>query len=160
MKLKVLFALEIAIIVGVLAFALAYLWVTPYLGSSQQYGSMESYSQKSNPVNYLSLEKGQPGIVRFNYTSYDPAIVVLDLRFDSIDSLGDFDIFCNYRHVATISVTPETQKITLNLVSFSGLDWVEPMTSMFGLNDLVFESNSPNGYAGIIAYQISFRGTR
>jgi hypothetical protein len=159
-KLKRLFAIEIALIIGILACALAFLLLTPNLGSSQLYGSMDAFTQRSDPIHYISIIKDQPGIVRFNYTSYDPSIIVLDLYVDSIDHPGDFDVFCNYKHVAKVSMTPETEKVTLNLVSFSGLDWVEPMTSMFGLNDLVFESSDPNGFIGTIAYQITFRGSR
>lgn len=160
MKLKGLFILEIAIIIGIVASAMTFLWLTPDLGSSQQYESLDSYTQKTTPIRYISIIKDQPALVRFNYTSYDPSIIVLDLYFDSIDKPGDFDIFCNYKHAATVSVTQESKKLTLNLVSFSGLDWVEPLTSMFGLNDLVFESNGPNAFLGTISYQITFRGSR
>ena len=160
MKLRGLFVIEIGIIVAIIVSAVAFLLLLPGLGSSQQYESMDSYSQKTTPMKYISIINDQPGLVRFNYTSYDPSIIVLDLYFDSIEKPGDFDVFCNYRHVATVSVTPETKKTTLNLVSFSGLDWVEPMTSMFGLNDLVFESKDSNGFLGAISYQISFRGSR
>jgi len=159
-KLKGLFVLEIGIIVIIIVSAIAFLLLMPSLGSSQLYESMDSYSQKTTPIHYISIIRDQPGIVRFNYSSYDPSIIVLDLYFESVDTPGDFDIFCNYRHAATVSVTPETKKTTLNLVSFSGLDWVEPMTSMFGLNDLIFESKDTNGFLGTISYQITFRGSR
>jgi hypothetical protein len=159
-KLKGVFILEIAIIIGLLVGAITFLLLMPELGSTQQYESLDSYTQKTNPIHYITIIKDQPGLVRFNYTSYDPSIIVLDLYFDSIEKPGDFDIFCNYKHVTTVTVTPESKNTTINLVSFSGLDWVEPLTSMFGLNDLVFESSDSNGFLGTISYQISFRGSR
>ena len=99
-------------------------------------------------------------MIRFNYTSYDPSITVIDIYFDSTENPGKLDLFCNYRKVSAINVNKETKKMTLNLVSFSGVDWVEPMTSMFGLNEMVFESNINDGYEGTFRYQITFRGSR
>ena len=160
MKLKGLFLIEIVVLVGIALFSIIYFWSAPYLGSSDQYQSIPAYSQKSEPIRYLSLDKGSLAIVRFNYTSYDPSIIVLDLSFDSIIQPGKFEIFCNYKLVTTVNVKPETPRVSLNLVSFSGLDWVEPMTAMFGINDLVFESNELDGYVGSLSYQITFRGSR
>jgi len=160
MKLKGLFLIEIVVLLGIAIFFISYFWFNPYLGSSEEYQSIPVYSQKSEPIRYLSLDQGSTAVLRFNYTSYDPSVIVLDLSIDSIEHPGKFDIFCNYKLVTTVNVTPETQRMTINLVSFSGLDWVEPMTAMFGLNDLVFESNEVGGYVGTLSYQITFRGSR
>ena len=160
MKLKKLFAVEIASIVVLVAVVVVFVGVTPYLGSSEQSYSIDMYQKKSYPKSEISLARGQNENVTFAYNTYDPSIIVLDLSFETCENPGYLNVYCNYRTIASLYIDQETPPLTLNLISVSGLDWVEPLTAMSGINEFVFESQSQNGYAGTLNFQITLRGSR
>jgi len=159
-KLKKLFAVEITLVLVVITVTMVFVEVTPYLVSSRANGSIGVFKQESYPRGTLRLTSGQLANSTFKYSSYDPSIIVLNLSFEICEKPGYLILYCNYREIAKLFINPETPPITLNLVSFSGLDWIEPPTAMFGLNELVFESASKDGYAGTLTYQINLRGSR
>jgi len=96
----------------------------------------------------------------FNYSSFDPAIIILELAIQTCETPGYLSIYCNYRNVASIFIDSQTQPITFNLISVAGIDWAEIPTAMFGRNELLFESEAPNGYEGSLTYQITLKGSR
>jgi hypothetical protein len=160
MKLKKIFAVEITLVLIVLIVIMVFIETAPYLASSRDNDSIGVFDQKSYPKRTLSLASGKSANATFNYSSYDPSIIVLDLSFETCEKPGYFLLYCNYREIVNIFINSETPPLTLNLISVSGLDWVEPPSAMFGLNELLFESPSQDGYAGTLAYQISLRGSR
>ena len=159
-KLKKIFAMEIALVLVVITITIVFVELTPYLASSFENGSIDAFKQKSYPKGTLSLVRGKSVTVPFNYSSYDPSIIVLDLSFETCDKPGYLVLYCNYKEISNIFITSETSPLTLNLISVSGLDWVEPVTAMSGINELLFESASQNGYEGTLTCQISLRGSR
>jgi len=106
------------------------------------------------------LTSGGFAIIPFEYSSYDPAIIVLEVAVLNCENPGNFTLYCNYRNIASAWANSETPPLTLNLISVAGSDWIEPRSAMFGLNELLFESNAQNGYSGKLSYQITIRGSR
>lgn len=160
MKLKKILVFEILSFVAVLLMIMATLKLIPSLQPSQQNTSIELYSARSLPKHTITLASGGSATLPFIYSSYDPAIIILELSFQTCEEPGYLTLYCNYRRIASIFVNPETPPLFFNLISVSGSDWVEISTGMFGLNELLFMSESQNGYAGTLTYQITLRGSR
>jgi hypothetical protein len=118
------------------------------------------YNSKLHLKGTLSLTSGGFAIIPFEYSSYDPAIIVLEVAVLNCENPGNFTLYCNYRNIASAWANSETPPLTLNLISVAGSDWIEPRSAMFGLNELLFESNAQNGYSGKLSYQITIRGSR
>ena len=162
MKLKKLFAFEVAAIVLVLGVLLFFVEVSPYLISSKLSSSIGMYNQQEFAKNVATLAKGQSARAQFNYTSTDPAIVVLDLSFQSFQTPGDLKVYCNGRLVTTLHVSPSTPQVRLNVITVSGADWIKISTATpytYG-NEITFTSSSQTGYEGTFGYQIDIRGSR
>ena len=159
MKLKKIVFFEVLSFVALLLVVMVTLELIPFLQPSKQNTSIGLYSSISYPENTVTLTSDDLKIARFNYSSYDPAIIVLKLSFKTCEEQGYLLVYCNYRIVASIFVEPETPPVVLNLISVSGLDWVEPF-AIFGMNELLFETAQKNGYAGTLCYQITLRGSR
>ena len=160
MKLKTIVTFEVLSFAAVLLTVMATLGLVPSLQPSKQNTSIGLYSTISFPKNTIKLASGGSVNMPFKYSSYDPAIIILELSFQTCEEPGYLIIYCNYRRVASIFVSPETPPLILNLISVSGSDWVERPSAMFGRNELLFESESQNGYAGNLTYQITLRGSR
>ena len=169
MKIKVLFAFEIALIAIAIVAIMILVEVTPYLGSSKPDSQIGVYSQKLFTEGNVTLSSGQIASAWFNYSSYDPSILVVDLTFQSWRNPGYLSIYCNGLHVSTIDAKPENPHILLTAISFSGLDLVKPRVDLvspapfdaftYG-NEVAFIPGPQNGYEGTFSYQISIRGSR
>jgi hypothetical protein len=110
---------------------LLFVEVTPYFASSQQGSSIGVFEEREFLRGDATITKG--AFVRteyFNYSTFDPAILVLRLEFQTWQSAGTLILSINGRVIASIVATPEQPKIELNSVSLSGKDWVEP-TSIY-----------------------------
>lgn len=160
MKLTKIVFFEVLSFVALLLVVMVALELIPFLQPSKQNNSISLYSSVSYPENTVTLTNGGSVIAPFSYSSYDPAIIVVKLSFQTCEKQGYLLVYCNYRNVASVFVEPEAPPVVLNLISFSGTDWVEPPSAMFGMNELLFESESQNGYAGTLSYQITLRGSR
>jgi hypothetical protein len=163
MELKKVIIAEIALVIIVLVAVMAFIGITPYLTSSQQNTSIGVYKEKVFDEGNVTLIRGktvQSAI--FNYTTFDPAILVLDLNFKTWQSKGNLTIAVNDQVFATIYPTPENPKVTLKAVSFSGEDLVKPYSiySRFFSNEIYFSSKPSEGYAVTFSYKISIRGSR
>ena len=163
MKLRKLVIVEVAAIAVVLMIILIFVEITPYFASSQQENSIGVYREREFVKGSATITKGV--FVRseyFNYSTFDPAILVLKLEFQTWQSSGILTIAINGKVIASIVATPEEPKIEVNVISLSGKDWVEP-TSLdspsFG-NSISFASESEKGYEGTFSYQIIIRGSR
>lgn len=160
MKLKKLIAAEITTVALVFILLVILVDFTSYLGSSNQNDRIGLYAEKEYAAGNITVVSGEIAFVRFNYSSYEPAILVLELTFQSWESTGYLDIRCNNRAIRPIFASPENPIIRLNVVSTSGAEWVEPLSSMFGLNEVTFESGLENGFIGLLSYKIKLRGSR
>ena len=160
MKLEKIVLLEVLFFAALLLTIMATLELIPFLQPSKHNTSIGLYNAISFPKNTIKLTSGEFVKIPFQYSSYDPAIIILELSFQTCEEPGYLIIYCNYIRVTSIFVSPETPPLYLNLISFSGTDWVEPPSAMFGLNELIFESEPKNGYAGNLTYQITLRGSR
>lgn len=161
MKLKKLFIIEIAAIVVVVVVLLLLVEVSPFLTSSRPDSSIAVYDQKEFAEGSVTLAKGQRATVGFNYSTYDPSILVLNILFQDWQNPGKLSIYCNIKLLRTIYASPENPKVTLNVVSFSGLDWVDSPTllSPNAINRIIFVSDA-NGYEGTLNYELYVRGSR
>jgi hypothetical protein len=162
LKLKKLFVVEVVVTVVVLVAVMFYIEVTPYLASSKPGSSIGMYNEQEFAKSVVTLTKGQTARAQFNYSSFDPAIVVIDLSFQSFQALGDLTVYCNGRRVTTLAVSSDNTEVRLNVITVSGADWVKAKstsTYTYG-NEIAFTSNSQTGYAGTFSYKIDIRGSR
>lgn len=160
--MKKLFAAEIVLVVVILVVILVFVEVTPYLASANQSDQIDMYTQKEFAKGNATLVKGESVSARFNYTTYDPAILIVDLTFQNWQRPGDLSLYCNGRIIATLQATPDNPKVHLSTISVSGFDIVKapaPNSFTYG-NELTFVSDLQNGYQGDFSYQISIRGSR
>jgi hypothetical protein len=160
LKLNKLIAAEIVVAALALISLVVFVDFTPYLGSSSQNNKIGLYSEKEYAKGNVTVVPGGKTFVQFSYSSYEPAILVLELTFQSWDSSGYVNIRLNNKPIPPIFASPENPIITLYVVSASGAEWVEPLSSMFGLNEVTFESGFADGFKGILGYRIRLRGSR
>jgi hypothetical protein len=153
--------------IGAVAIALVSLFFfiefTPFLVASGQDNSIGVYKEKEFGNGNVTITKGQ--IVRapyFNYSTFDPAILVVDMDFQSWQSVGTLKLAVNGKVFATVVATPEKPKLSLSVISVSGADWVDP-TSIYDRvygNAISFASEAIGGFEGTFNYQINIRGSR
>lgn len=160
MKLKKIIFLEIISLVFILLLAIVAFDLIPSLKPSDENSSIDMYTSKSHLKGTLSLTLGGFAIIPFEYSSYDPAIIILEISFLNCKNPGTLTLHLNYRNIASVLVNSDSPPLTLNLISVAGSDWIEPLSAMFGLNELLLESNDQNGYSGNLSYQITIRGSR
>jgi hypothetical protein len=159
---KKLFAIEIASAFLVLTAILVVVEVSPYLSSSQANAQIGMYNEKVFAKGLVTLPIGQSASAQFNYSTYDPAILVIDLAFQDWQIPGDLSIYGNGRLIATIHATPDNPTVRLTTISVSGWDWVKPpsINSFTYGNEVSFVSEPANGFEGTFTYQIDIRGSR
>jgi hypothetical protein len=162
-KLKKLIIAETLLAVAILLVILFFVEITPYLESSRQNASIGLYNQREYGKGNATIARGQ--IVRaaqFNYTTSDPAILILDLTFQNWKSTGNLTFAINGRVFSSILATPENSQMSLAVITVSGEDWVETtsLNSLVFGNEITFISSRENGYEGTFDYQISVRGSR
>jgi hypothetical protein len=158
MKMKRLLIVEIMLLVVALLLVVAFVEIAPFLRPSKQSYSIGLYREIEYARGNVTLTSGQRSSIRFTYTSYDPAILTLDISFSTWESSGYLVFRCNNRVFGSVFASPEKPVLSFIVVTFSGREWVEPPSSMFGLNEIAFESDLGNGYAGVLNYRI--RGSR
>jgi hypothetical protein len=162
LKLKKLITIEIASVVAILLVIMVFVEVTPYLASSKPNSQIGVYNEKVFAKDNVTLALGQMASAQFNYSTYDPAILVVDLVFQNWQAQGALSVYCNGRLVATINATPDNPTVRLTSISVSGWDWVKPpsVNSFTYGNEVTFVSEPGNGYEGTFSYQIDIRGSR
>jgi hypothetical protein len=153
---------EIVSVVVILVVILGVVEVTPYLASANQNSQIGVYNQREFAKGSVTLAEGQSASAQFNYTTYDPAILVVDLSFQSWQTPGPLSLYCNGRIIATIQATKDTPEVHFSTISVSGWDYVKsPSINSFTYgNEVTFVSAPENGYSGDFNYQISIRGSR
>jgi hypothetical protein len=167
LNLKKLFMAEIAIVIVVVVVVAVVVEITPYLAASNQNGQIGVFNQRLYTQKTVTLQSGQIASSRFNYTTYDPAILVVDLKFQDWQKTGYLSIYCNGILVDTFCATPSNPSVKSTTVTFSGYDLVKPPSAKLGViyqfeygNEITFMSPTENGYEGTFNYQISIRGSR
>jgi hypothetical protein len=162
LKTKKLFAIEIASAVIVLTAILVIVEVSPYLSSSQANAQIGMYNERTYAKGLVTLALGQTSSAQFNYSTYDPAILVMDLAFQDWQIPGQLSLYCNGRLIATIRATPDNPNVRLSTISVSGWDWVKPpsINSFTYGNEVSFVSEPVDGFEGTFTYQIDIRGSR
>ena len=168
MKLKQAVLAEMLIVILILVVVLVVVGGIPGLRSSEKNSSVNMYQEKTYAKGNITLERGSSASTRFNYTTYDPAILVVDIGFNSWQSNGNLTLYCNGRAFASILATPDKSHVTINAISVSGADWVQPLSaswptigSFFAYgNEIAFKSSLNDGYAGSFDYKIDIRGSR
>jgi hypothetical protein len=160
--------LEIVFIAVVLIVILISIEGIPTLGSTGQNNSVGMYQEKNFKEGQITLAVGQTQSTRFNYTSFDPAIMQIDLNFLSIQSSANLTLYCNGRVFTSIIPTIQNPHVTLTVFSVSGTDWVQTLTTsnlflgstfLYG-NEIAFASSPLNGFEGTFSYTITIRGSR
>ena len=150
-----------------LILVLIFVGVTPYLVSSAVTDKIGVFNQKEYVRNTVSLVAGQKASCRFNYSTFDPAILVINLAFQSWTTPGFLSLYCNGILVVTIQATQRNPIVQLTTVTVSGYDLVRPYYQLspafsaytYG-NEITFASTTDNGYEGIFSYTVSVRGSR
>jgi len=167
LKLKKIITLEIASVAVVLVVVLAFVEITPYLVSSNQNNQIGVFDQREFAKNTVSLLAGQKASCRFNYSSFDPAILVVDLAFQSWQTPGYLSLYCNGILIVTIEATQRNSDVQLTSITVSGYDLVKPhyqLSQVFSTytygNEISFVSSVEKGYEGTFSYKISIRGSR
>jgi len=137
--------------------------LTPILKSSAQDSAIGLYNEREYGKGNVTLTAGETQrVAQFNYSTYDPAILVLDLAFRSWKSSGNLTMLINGRVFASVFASPESPTVSLRVISFSGTEWVRPPSPdsfVFG-NEISFSSKPENGFAGTFEYEIRIRGSR
>ena len=169
MKLKKLMVVEISVVVIVLVSILLFVEITPYLASANPESQIGIYNQRLFAQGNATLSAGQSASAWFNYSSFDPPILVFDLTFLSWQTPGSLSVYCNGLRIATIEASPDKPHVVLTAVAVSGMDLVKtradliypapPNAYTFG-NQVAFTSNPGDDYEGSFNYQISLRGSR
>jgi hypothetical protein len=167
LNLKKLFAVEIMIVTVIVIVVVAYVGIIPFLSASNQNGQIGVYNQRVYSQKTVTLQSGQIASARFNYSTYDPAILVVDLNFQDWQKPGNLSIYCNGILIDTIYASPSDPYVKSTTVTFSGYDLVKPPSAKLGIiyqfeygNEITFMSPNEDGYEGTFNYQISIRGSR
>ena len=167
MNLKKLIVFEIAAVIIAIVLIVVFVGITPYLSSSGQNGQIGVFSQRLYAQKTVTLQRGQIASSQFNYSTYDPAILVIELKFQDWQKPGYLSMYCNGILIDTFNATPINPNVKSTTVTFSGFDLVKPPSSILGVyyqfaygNEISFLSPTENGYEGTFNYQISIRGSR
>jgi hypothetical protein len=159
--------LEIAAAVVAILLVVIFVQVTPYLAASKKTGQIGVYNQKLFAQNTVALQQGQRASSQFNYTTYDPAILVIDMKFQNWERPGYLSVYCNGILLVSFLSSPSNPNVQLTTVTFSGYDLVKPPAVRIGVslvfaygNEIAFLSPGNNGYEGTFTYEISIRGSR
>jgi len=160
-KFKKLLLFEVITIIIIVCIALVFVEGVPSFVSSSQ-ASIGVYNQREYAKGVVTLGNGEIASAQFNYSSFDPAILVIDLSFKNWQTTGSLTILCNGRNIATILASPDYPTTRLTTISVSGWDWVKPpsINSFTYGNEVTFQSEPQNGFGGTFNYQISIRGSK
>ncbi len=161
-----MFILEIAGAIFIIVVVAVFIEVTPYLSSGQT-SQIGVFNQRVYAEKTLTISQGQKASTQFNYTTYDPAILVIDLSFKNWQNPGNLSVYCNGLKIASFESTPSNPSLELTTITFSGYDLVRPpapkiaMSNIFTYgNEISFVSGQANGFAGTFSYEVSIRGSR
>jgi hypothetical protein len=167
LNLKKLIVVEVGAVIVALVLITVFVGITPYLTSSGQNGQIGVFNQREYVQKTATILPGQATSSRFNYSTFDPAILVVELNFQDWQKPGKLSMYCNGILIDTFDATPINPHVESTTVTFSGFDLVKPPASRLGItyqfaygNEISFLSPIENGYEGTFNYRISIRGSR
>jgi len=167
LNLKKLIIVEITVLIVVIVLITVFVAITPYLASSGQNSQIGVFNQREYVQKTATIQPGQTASSRFNYTTFDPAILIVEIKFQDWQKPGKLSMYCNGIRIDTFDATPSNPYVKSITVTFSGFDLVKPPSSRLGIayqfaygNEISFLSPIENGYQGTFNYQISIRGSR
>jgi hypothetical protein len=165
-NLKKIFVIEIVVVVVVALLSVLLVEVTPYLAYSKT-DQIGVFNQREYAQENVTIRKGQRASSQFNYTTYDPAILVVDLAFQSWQTPGTLSLYCNGILIVSFEATPRNPTVQLTTVTFSGYDLVQPPPPKLGPslvfaygNEITVYSPQEGGFEGSFSYRIGIRGSR
>ena len=160
-KFKKIITAEIIIFIMVVVVALFIVELNPSLISSKKSESIPMYSEELVATQNMSLVSGQTQYAQFNYSTYEPVVLVLNVQFQNWQSSGYLTFTCNGRNAVTVFATPRNPQIKLEIVTFANSEWVKPPSKYADTftNSVQFTSSSENGFEGYLICQIFLRGT-
>jgi hypothetical protein len=162
LKLRKLFVTELAIVIIVLIAVVVVVEVNPALAGSSQSAPIGVFNSKIYAADTVLIAKGESFSTSFDYSSYEPAILVIDVHFSDIQSAGTLNLMCNGRYLGSVYGSPDNPQASLSAISVSGSEWIKPpsaYSSSFS-NQIIFASDSDQGFAGTFNYQVTLKGSR
>jgi hypothetical protein len=162
LKLRKLFVTELAIVIVVLTVIIVVVEVNPALAGASQSAPIGAFNSKIYASDAVTVLKGDTASASFDYSSFEPAILVVNLHFSDVQSAGSLTVVCNDRYVGTINVSPSNPDASISAVSVSGSEWIKPPSAYSNSfsNQIVFVSDSDVGCVGTFGYQIILKGSR
>jgi hypothetical protein len=154
--------IEAGIALVVVVLVLIFVEASPYLASSGQTTSIGVYNERKFGAGNVTITRGYIiNTPKFDYPTFDPAILVLDLNFQNWANTGNLTISINGKVFGTFFASPQNPHVRLTAVSFSGTDLVEPSSKYSPiLGNTIYFSSNREGYEGTFSYQIGIRGSR
>ena len=134
MNLKKLIVFEVVAVIVAIVLVTVFVGITPYLASSGQNGQIGVFNQRKYAQETVTLNQGQKTSSKFNYTTYDPAILVVNLAFQDWIKPGNLSMYCNGMFVKSFDATPSNPKIESTTITFSGFDIVKPPPSKLSMS--------------------------
>jgi hypothetical protein len=162
LKLGKLFVAELAIVIIVLVVIVVVVEVNPTLAASKHSAPIGTYNTKEYAADTVTINKGDAFGAAFEYSSYEPAILVINVKFTDIQTPGYIGFSANGRYIGSIYASPDNPQTSISAISIAGSEWVKPpsaYSSAFS-NEVIFSSDSNNGFAGTFDYQINLKGSR
>ncbi len=161
MKLGKLFAAELAVVLVALIVVVVVVEVNPALAGSEQSQNIGAFKEKLYVQDTVSIAKGESWGTSFEYSSYEPAILLMYVSFTDVQAPGYLGVTCNGRYVGRVYGN-EKSHTSLSAISMAGAEWVKPPSaySEAFTNQIIFSSDADKGFAGTFSYQISLKGSR
>ena len=163
MKLKRMIMVEGIVALATLAIVVFAVNLTPYLESSSQKTAIGMYNSREYGNGNITIEQGERVAgLKFNYTTFDPAILTIEIAVQNCRTPGNISIACNGKTFGAVFASADNMQISLTAVTFSGAEWVEPLYiySRIKGNQIAFTSEQGTGFEGTFTYQVSIRGSR
>ena len=137
--------------------------VNPTLSGSSQTAPIGAFNGKIYSTDTVAIGRGQSFSAAFDYQSYEPAILVIDVQCSDIQNAGVLSIICNGRYVGSIQVSPDKPTGALSAISVCGSEWVKPPSAYSTVaftNQVIVSSDYDTGFEGTVKYQISLKGSQ
>jgi hypothetical protein len=162
LKLSKLFLGEVAIVLVVLIVIVVFVEGNSSLATSTQSAPIGAYNQKTYAQDIITIAKGEAYSSVFDYSSYEPAILKIDLTVTGTVSAGYLDLTCNGRYVGSVYVSADTHHALISAISITGAEWVKPPSAYSNAfsNEVAFASNAEDGFEGTFSFQINLKGSR
>ena len=162
MKLGKLFVAELAVVTVVLIVVVVLVEVNPSLAVSSQSTPIGAFKTKVYAADTVIITKGDAFSTQFDYSSYEPAILNIDVTATNIQTPGYLSFTCNGRYVGSVYVSPENIHASISAITLSGSEWIKPPSAYSNAfsNQIIFSSDSDQGFVGTFDYQINLKGSR